>query len=169
YVGLWGLMAVLVPVALARQAFEHRRGLLVASEEANAKDRLLEQVDQRVEEERRDERSRVAGDLHDEVLPALFKVHLMGQVLKQDLAAGRLLELEDDLPELLGATSHAQQATRQMVSNLRASPIGARGLVPSIEFLAGQLESAGAPRFELDLAHPGGSERAQLVIYQVAR
>jgi hypothetical protein len=40
----------------------------------------------------------VAGDLHDDVLPALFKVHLMGEVLKQDLASGRLLDLDDDLP-----------------------------------------------------------------------
>ena len=33
----------------------------------------------------------VAGELHDEVLPAIYKVHLMGQVLKQDLNSGNLL------------------------------------------------------------------------------
>ena len=50
----------------------------------------------------------LAGELHDEVLPALFKVHLMGQVLKQDLASGQLLQLEEDLPGLLDATLVAQ-------------------------------------------------------------
>jgi len=167
--GFWGVAASLAPLWIARTALERSEDLQGATNRLARKDLAIQQGTERVVDERRDERRAIAGDLHDEVLPALFKVHLMGQVLKQDLAAGRLLELEDDLPELLGATSHAQQATRQMVSNLRASPIGARGLVPSIEFLAGQLESAGAPRFELDLAHPGGSERAQLVIYQVAR
>jgi len=167
--GFWGVAASLAPLWIARTALERSEDLQGATNRLARKDLAIQQGTERVVDERRDERRAIAGDLHDEVLPALFKVHLMGQVLKQDLAAGRLLELEDDLPELLGATSHAQQATRQMVSNVRASPIGARGLVPSVEFLAGQLESAGAPRFELDLAHPGGSERAQLVIYQVAR
>ena len=46
----------------------------------------------------------VAGELHDEVLPPLFKVHLMGQVLRQDLDSGQLLNLDCDLPELLSAT-----------------------------------------------------------------
>ena len=41
----------------------------------------------------------------------------MGQVLKQDLAAGRLLELDDDLPELLLATDAAQRAIRDLLGS----------------------------------------------------
>lgn len=167
--GFWGVAASLGPLWIAHTALERSEDLQGATNRLARKDVAIQQATERVVEERRDERRAIAGDLHDEVLPALFKVHLMGQVLKQDLAAGRLLELEDDLPELLSATSHAQRATRQMVSNLRTSPIGSRGLISSIQFLAAQLETAGAPSFELNLAHPGGSERAQLVIYQVAR
>ena len=33
----------------------------------------------------------------------------MGEVLKQDLASGRLLDLDEDLPDLLDATNAAQQ------------------------------------------------------------
>ena len=41
-------------------------------------------------------------------LATLFKVRLMGQVLRQDLSTGRLLDLDVDLPELLSATESAQ-------------------------------------------------------------
>ncbi len=95
--------------------------------------------------ERKDERLALAGELHDEVLPSLFKVHLMGQVLKQDLAAGRLLELDDDLPELLLATDAAQRAIRDLLGDLRRSPLGAAGLVPTVRMLVDQLAAAGAP------------------------
>ena len=67
--------------------------------------------------ERRDERQVLAGELHDEVLP-LFKVHLMGQVLRQDLDSGRQI-----LPELLTATEMAQSAIRDVVRGLRGAKL----------------------------------------------
>src|SRR5207247_2381757 len=166
YVGLWGLMAVLVPVALARQAFEHRRGLLVASEEANAKDRLLEQVDQRVEEERRDERSRVAADLHDEVLPALFKVHLMGQVLRQDLDSGRLLELEEDLPQLLDATDRASAQMRVLIATLKRSSASRGAVTPTLHLLREDMSRDSSAVIHLGADDIGGSPLTPVPIYQ---
>ena len=79
----------------------------------------------------------VAGELHDEVLPPLLKVHLMGQVLKQDLRAGRLLDLDDDLPG--AAIRHpevAQGAIREVLGDLRRSSLGPGGLTPTIRLLA---------------------------------
>jgi signal transduction histidine kinase len=111
----------------------------------------------------------VAGELHDEVLPPLFKVHLMGQVLKQDLSAGRLLDLDDDLPELISATQSAQGAIRSLVGDLRRSAIGSGGLNATLGLLAQQLESAGSPRIQLHLQEVGGSRVTQLLVYQVAR
>jgi signal transduction histidine kinase len=111
----------------------------------------------------------VAGELHDEVLPPLFKVHLMGQVLHQDLNSGRLFDLDEDLPQLISATEAAQSAIRALVSDLRRSPIGGGGLNATIRLLAQQLESAGSPRIHLDLQDVGGSHVSQLLIYQVAR
>ena len=64
----------------------------------------------------------MAAGLHDEVLPPLFKVHLMGQVLRQDLASGRLLALEEDLPALLGATENASDNMRELIRSLRIRP-----------------------------------------------
>jgi len=118
---------------------------------------------------RRDERLIVAGDLHDEVLPALFKVHLMGQVLKQDLASGRLLDLDDDLPGLLDATAAAQAAVRGVVGELRSSRTAIRNVARAIRSQADQIEADGGPRIELSLCDLECADIARLVIVQVAR
>ena len=125
--GIYGLMVCCVPLVIAQQMFLHVRRLSDATRKIEAKDRTLLTTVERVVEERRDERLAVAGELHDEVLPPLFKVHLMGQVLRQDLISGRLLDLDDDLPELLAATEAAQAAIRELVGDLRRSPLGAGG------------------------------------------
>ncbi len=126
--GLWGLFVFGVPVLLARQAFSHGQGLDRAQEELHQRGRTIEVLSTRMEDERRDERLVVASGLHDDVLPSLHQVHLMGQVLRQDLAYGRLLELEDDLPQLLAATEAASGSIRRVIKDLRDSPIGPGGL-----------------------------------------
>src|SRR5207249_5418207 len=99
--GLWALLVALAPIFLAYMMFLRSKRLEQAAQALNERSRALLESVERAADERRDERLTVAGELHDEVLPPLFKVHLMGQVLRQDLNTGRLLELDDDLPELL--------------------------------------------------------------------
>ena len=110
-----------------------------------------------------------AGELHDEVLPAIFKVHLMGQVLKQDLNSGNLLNLDSDLPELLSATELAQQAIRNQMANLRESSITSGGLRPALEQRAVELETAGSPRITLELVDIAISGIAENLLFLVGR
>jgi signal transduction histidine kinase len=133
------------------------------------KDEALRDVQGQILDERRDERLALAGELHDEVLPPLFKVHLMGQVLRQELHTGRLLELDDDLPELLAATEAAQKAIRDLLRDLRRSQLGPGGLAETIRLLANQLEGAGSARVSLDLQPTTASHLIQLLAYQVVR
>jgi signal transduction histidine kinase len=167
--GISGLLVCCVPLVLAQQMFLHARRLSDATRKIEAKDRTLLTTVEQVVEERRDERLAVAGELHDEVLPPLFKVHLMGQVLRQDLISGRLLDLDDDLPELLAATEAAQSAIRDLVGDLRRSPLGAGGLGPTLRLLCDQLAGETDARISLSLEHDGGSDLVQLLLYQVAK
>ena len=96
--GVWALLLFIAPLVLAREMFRQTQHVLEAAERIREKDVALQGAVREVVRERKEERLALAGELHDEVLPSLFKVHLMGQVLKQDLAAGRLLELDEDLP-----------------------------------------------------------------------
>jgi signal transduction histidine kinase len=167
--GGWGLLFCLVPLALARGGLVRAERLHEAKERVATKDEALRRTTQSVGEERRDERTALAGELHDEVLPPLFKVHLMGQVLKEDLDAGRLLDLDSDLPELLAATAASQAAVRHVVDQLRRSSLGPEGLVGTIRLLAEHLQSSGAPPVDLFLEDLNGTDEALLVLYQVAR
>jgi signal transduction histidine kinase len=167
--GVWGAIAFLAPLALARLTFLQTERLVESSKRLQQKNQALLKALERNSEERRDERLVMAGELHDEVLPPLFKVHLMGQVLRQDLVSGRLLDLDEDLPELLSATQAAQGAIRGVVGDLRKSPIGPAGLVDTLRLFAEQLETAGSPRISLIMSEVEGSTLSQLLTYQVAR
>ena len=167
--GGWGLLFCLVPLALARGGLVRAERLHDAKERVATKDEALRRTTESVGEERRDERVALAGELHDEVLPPLFKVHLMGQVLKEDLDAGHLLDLDSDIPELLAATAAAQAAVRHVVDQLRRSSLGPEGIVGTIRLLAEHLQSSGAPPVDLFLEDLDGSDEALLVLYQVAR
>ena len=167
--GVWALLLFIAPLVLAREMFRQTQHLLEAAERIREKDVALRGAASDVVRERKDERLALAGELHDEVLPSLFKVHLMGQVLKQDLAAGRLLELDEDLPELLTATDAAQRAVRDLLGDLRRSPLGAGGLVPTIRVLVDQLRAAGGPPVIIEAGGLDCTPLAQLLAYQLVR
>lgn len=132
--GNWALTLFAIPVILAWQSFDSESHLRDLARALSRKTHALANVSERIADERLDERLTVAAGLHDELLPPIYKVHLMGQVLRQDLATGRLLNLEDDLPELLGATEQASRTTQSLIRSLRGSPVGVGGLTGSSSF-----------------------------------
>ena len=167
--GPWALLActgLLVPFRLALVKIEE---LGTTANVVRLREAALRKAQEAANRERHEERLSLAGDLHDEVLPALFKVHLMGEVIKQDLATGRLLDLDDDLPELLMATSAAQNAVRGVVGDLRIQRDSARGVTSAIKIVADQLDGDGKPRFMLRLADIRGAQLAERTVVQVAR
>ena len=168
-VGAWSLLVFVLPVLLARQAFVGNKRLASASRRLDTQAEALRDVASTMADERREERLSLAAGLHDDVLPPLFKVHLMGQVLRQDLAHGRLLALEEDLPALLGATEAASESMRSLIRSLRDSPLGAGGLNDTLRLLIGYMESESTARITLDCDRVGGTPLVQLLAYQVAR
>ena len=100
--GAWGLAAAMVCVGLAGLALRSAQELGSAEAALISTRALLHEGSAEVIRERREERRRLAGELHDEVLPALYRVQLMGEVSQRDLETGRLLDLEEDVRGLLG-------------------------------------------------------------------
>jgi signal transduction histidine kinase len=169
-VGHWALLLALLPLAVARQMFMHRRRLDEAARRLKEKDAALAAAAVDSAEERREERIAVAGELHDEVLPPLFKVHLLGQVLRRDLESGQLLQADEDLPELLSATAVAQHAIRGVVSGLRHSELGPRGLVGALEGLIQELSVSSGPPIDLRVMQPIAGEGVYaLLAFQACR
>lgn len=168
-VGVWGLAIVAIPVFLARQAFAGHQRITTATRRVETQAEAIRALSSSMADERRDERLSLAAGLHDEVLPPLYKVHLMGQVLRQELASGRLLELEDDLPELLVATEAASESMRSLIRNLRASSLGTSGLAETLKLLVEYLERESPIRINLRCADVTATPLVQLLAYQVAR
>src|SRR6266536_177669 len=167
--GLAGLAAAVVPLLMARQVFALLRGMSLAAKEARRRDAIIRELDKRIATERQDERARLAMDLHDSALAGLYQVHLMGEVVKQDLACGRLLELEADVPMLKQATEEATDALRQVIRGLRESPVGVSGLGKTLQLLIDELSSKSRALIHADLEPVQAPASIQLLIYQVAR
>lgn len=168
-VGLWGLPAFMIPVLLARQSFLYWRRYADAARSLEISERAVASMSREVAAERRDERHVIAGELHDEVLPPIYQVHLMGQVLRQDLARGQLLALDDDLPQLLAAADRASNATRKLIRDLRRSGVGAGGLLDAVRLLAKELREQTSARVEFRVEDVKASPLVQLMAYQIIR
>jgi signal transduction histidine kinase len=168
--GLVGVVGSLAPVVLGSQAFLHQFQLDRAEQSLAATSDALRRVDERIAEERRDERSRIAEALHDEVLQDLYNVTIRAQVLRQDLLSGRLLELEDDLPAVIRASEAAVEDLREVIHGLRSATIGHAGLVETLTLFANHLggDSNVKVVLSLDSTIRSTPER-ELVLYQVAR
>jgi signal transduction histidine kinase len=167
--GVWGLIASLALLALARQMFAHRREANRAAEVVAAKDRALIAMTARIAEERKDERARVAGALHDDVLGGLYQIELSSEVLRQDLGQGRLLELESDLPQLTDATRGAAAAMRKIIRDLRCGPLAAGELDTTLRLLVDDVASRTRATLVHDLQEIEAPPLVQLVLYQVAK
>jgi signal transduction histidine kinase len=167
--GTAGLIAFAIPLLLARQMFLHWKRLGEANSAIVRKDRALSIVSSRVADERRDERLALASGIHDEVLPPLYKVHLMGQVVKHDFASGRLLDLEADVPDLLQAVDSADIALRELIQDLRNSSVGPSGLVETLRMAVRDAESQTSAKVTLHADAIGGSASKHLLVYQLIR
>src|SRR2546428_13537030 len=90
-----------------------------------SREAALAELSRQIFAERSDERRMLAAYLHDEVLQPLFKVTRMAQVLKTDLGSGRLLEMDQDLPDLLTAAERASSTLTRLHAALRKAPLAA--------------------------------------------
>jgi signal transduction histidine kinase len=169
-VGSWSLLMIALPALLTRQVLARSNSLVRTEAELNQHRRMLEALAGRIAAERRDERLRVAGDLHDEVVQPLFHVSLLARVVARDLATGRLAEVNDDLNHLVSSVDISLVTLRNVIGGLRASPLARRGLGVALESLAKQLsdQSDASIICNLDGLCDLDGDR-QLAIYQVAR
>jgi signal transduction histidine kinase len=168
--GIIGVAAFVAPVILARQVFFEWRHLNEARSSLRAKSDALRRVDERIADERRDERARIAASLHDDVLQCLYNVTIRTHVIKEDLRLGRLLDLDDDVPPLLDASERAVEELRDVIRDLRKSAVGHAGLIETLGLLLSHLRDESGVTIVPDLDGSLKSDAStELLIYQIAR
>lgn len=142
---------------------------LDANEAYESREAVISQLSKRMLDERTDERRLIAADLHDEVLQPLFQMTLLAQVLKADISTGRLLELDEDLPQLLSAAETTADSLRALIGDLRRSAMGRGGVSPAIESLLRGLSQQFPSRIRSNIQQVELAPVAELVVYQIAK
>lgn len=168
-VGAWSAAAFLVPILVARQMLVRGQALQALSEQLRSRDRLLQKVSDRILDERRDERARLAGDFHDDVLQALTRVWLSARFIQkqQEKATG---SVSDEVREVVEASESCIESFRQVIHGLKEWPAGWAGLIPTLQGLVRDLRLEWKANIHLDLPDVLTLEpTTQFVVYQVVR
>jgi signal transduction histidine kinase len=167
-VGGWSVVLFLIPIVVAQIALVRAEKLRLLAERLRSRERLLELLSDRVVEERRDERIRIACGLHDDVLQSLIRISQLGFFLKRETPSET--QAADDAAELVQISNDTIRILREVVGDLRKSPLGRGGLVRTLRDLSRDLQiqwrtriSVTGPR-ELPLSAEG-----QLAAYHVAK
>lgn len=167
-VGAWSTVAFLLPIMVARQTLVRGEALETLSEKVRSRDRLLKKVSDRIVDERKDERSRIAGDLHDEVVQALTQIWLSARILeKQQKATG---QVSDELQALVRSSEACIELFRRVIHDLKDWPDGWAGLIPTLEGLIRDLRIEWKKNIQLDVPDVLEIDSStQFVIYQITR
>jgi signal transduction histidine kinase len=167
-VGAWSVAMFLVPILVARQMLIRGQAIHALAEKLKTRDRLLERLSDRIVDERRDERQRMAGDLHDEVLQDLTRIWLSASLLEREQATSG--SRSDDLRELVRTSETSIESLRNLIRSLKESSTGWGGLIPTLQGLVRDLRLEWKANIRLTL--PDALEikpPAQFVAYQVVR
>jgi signal transduction histidine kinase len=169
-VGFLGVAAFAGPVFLTRQAFVQTKRLREAARDLEIRREALRRVDERIADERRDERARIAEALHDDVLQHVYNVSLRARVIKESYLSGRLLDLEIDVPAMMESSDRATEELRDVIHGLRRSRIGHAGVVDSLALLVSHLRDESGINIVTEMDHSlRTSPELELLVYQVVR
>ena len=168
-VSLWALPAFLAPVLVGRQALSQSQRSLEVSLAYEARESAVREISRQVQSEREDERRLIAADLHDEILQPLYTVEVMAQVVKHDLASGRLFELERDVRDLVRSADAAGDLLRSRIGNLRESNLGSGGLRQALQYLVASLQTQTRAHLTADIQAVHADASCELIAYQVAK
>jgi signal transduction histidine kinase len=168
-VGIWSVIAFLLPLLFARQMFFRTMALEEAGKELKDRERVLRALSNRMAEERQDERMQIAAYLHDDLAQMLFRLNLQVEMAKKRLAAGELESVLKDLDGITTTKDQTSNAIRALIRDLHRSPIGRKGLAEAIQSFAADTSKGSRTRITTDVVEVSLPPPIQLLIYQIAR
>jgi signal transduction histidine kinase len=167
-VGAWSVATFLVPTLVARQMLVKGRALEQVTARLRNRERILEKLSERVVDERRDERSRVATELHDDVVQTLTRVWLEAKRLERHADEGTALR--GQAQEVAALSDATLVSMRDVMNDLRRSPLGRGGLLPTVRAFIRDLQLDWQRSIQLSCHLKGDlSPEAQVTAYQVVR
>ena len=165
--GVWSVGLFLVPIVAARQLLIRNEELKATSDQLKQRERLLEELFRGTLDERRDERMRIARELHDDVLQVLTRIQQIADTLqgRVDRPLSRA-----DATDLKRAAYVGMKALRSVMQDLRQSPLGPGGLVPTLKSLVRDMQVRSTATIHMRMPDSvEADEEVLLAAYQVAR
>jgi signal transduction histidine kinase len=167
-VGAWSAVLFLIPIVVAHLALVRAERLQSLADRLRSRGRLLELLSDRIADERRDERVRIASDLHDDILQSLIRMSQLSRFLSHAVPKGS--QSEKDAAELVETSDETFTVLRDVVGDLRRSPVGRGGLVHTLRGLAQDMSMEWRVAISVEgpdqLEVPAGT---QLIAYHVAK
>ena len=167
--GAWALPFFVAPTLMGRQILRRSQMFVEADRAFKISQTAFLQLTHQVDQERNDERRLVAGELHDEVLQALFKVSLMSHVIRRGLSPDNISIIRDDLDELQSAADTSVEALRGIITDLRRSNLGRGGLSSALTRIVSIASRQATIQIAASIKPVTAEGLEQLVLYQIAR
>jgi signal transduction histidine kinase len=168
-VGIWSVVAFVLPLVFARQMFFRTMALEEAGKELKDRERVLRALSNRMAEERQDEGMQIAAYLHDDLAQMLFRLNLQVEMAKKRLASGDLESVLKDLDGIVQTKNQTSDAVRALIRDLHRSPIGRKGLSEAIQSFADDISKGSRTSIATDVVEVSLPPPIQLLIYQIAR
>jgi signal transduction histidine kinase len=167
--GFWALGAFLAPLLLARQMFFKSLALEEASDQLRDRLRVTRALSNRMAEERQDERSQIAGYLHDDLAQSLFQLTLRLEMAKKRLANGDMVAVAKDLEDIGAIKERTSVMVRSLVRDLHRNPIGRKGLGEALQSFGDEVTRDTPVEVAVDVVDLILPPPIQLLIYQIGR
>lgn len=165
----WAVAVFVMPLLLVRQMFFRTRALEDAARALKDREVILRSLSNRMAEERQDERTQIAGYLHDDLAQMLYRMSLHIDISRKHLTSGQSLEALDELAAIQDTKDRTLQLIRSLIKDLHRSPLGRAGLTEAISSFCEDLEKSSGIEFVLDLREVEMPPPIQLLCYQVTR
>jgi len=169
HIGVWSVVALVLPLVFARQMFFRTMALEEAGKELKDRERVLKALSNRLAEERQDERMQIAAYLHDDLAQMLFRLTLQAEMAKKRLARGDLEAVGHDLEGIVVTKQQTADMVRALIRDLHRSPIGRKGLAEAIASFSVDMTKGLQTTIHPDVVEVSLPPPIQLLIYQIAR
>jgi len=168
-VHFWAVPTFLVPLIFARQMFFRGKALEEAHTELQAREQVLEQLSNRMAEERQDERAQIAAYLHDDLAQLLFRLSLQVDIAKRHLKNADPQEVEKDLEQIREAKNRTNELVRALIRDLHRSPLGRAGLAEALKSFTEDVGRGSGVNFVNEIADLPLPPPIALLVYHISR
>ncbi len=167
--GAWAVLVLGAPLVYAREMFFKSMALEEASDQLRDRLRVTRALSNRMAEERQDERTQIAGYLHDDLAQSLFQLTLRLEMAKKRLANGDMEAVAKDLDDIGAIKERTSVMVRSLVRDLHRNPIGRKGLGEALQSFGDEVTRDTPVEVAVDVIEITLPPPIQLLIYQIGR